>query len=209
MMRWIVMSSVLSFLLARPPCLPGQGRVNGYRADPYRPVEHTDPRLQRAQREQAVAAVGPVARDLVEMHGADGVLALFACSQPVAVRLAQFHQSGELAKLPRPRDLLRVIAQPRHGDDVALWAIDHAGELADTDSFDAYLINPLEYALGLKPLAEGAAQARARRLHQASAPTEFLSREMSSDAKLAIALGLGLLIILALVLWKRKQPRIS
>lgn len=50
-----------------------------------------DPRTRRAWREQAVAKVGPIARDFVETHGDAAVAALFSCSRPVAVKLAQFH----------------------------------------------------------------------------------------------------------------------
>ena len=127
-------------MAASPADLFGQFNPYGNRSNPYAPG--ADPRVRRAYREQAVAVVGPIARDFVETHGEEAVAAIFACSRPVAVKLAEFHASGELGKLPRPRDLLRVIAQPRHGDDVALWAIHHARELTDMDSFDAYLHQP-------------------------------------------------------------------
>ena len=170
MIRWITLGSVLCFLMAASPAdLFAQFNPYGNRSNPYGP--DADPRVRRAYREKAVATVGPNARDFVETQGDEAVAAIFACSRPVAVKLAEFHASGEMGKLPRPRDLLRVIAQPRHGDDVALWAIHHAGELTDTDSFDAYLISPLDYALGLKQLAAGAAEARARRLNQAAMTT--------------------------------------
>ena len=165
--------------------------------------------MRRAYREKAVAAVGPNARDFVETQGDEAVAAIFACSRPVAVKLAEFHASGEMAKLPRPRDLLRVIAQPRHGDDVALWAIHHAGELSDTDSFDAYLISPLEYALGLKRLAAGAAEVRARRLNQAATTAATWAVALSANEKLGIAVGVGFLVIVGLLLWRRKQVRRS
>jgi hypothetical protein len=199
MTRWLTVGA-LCFLVAPP--VHGQSHPYGGRNDPY--AAHPDPRVRRAHRERAVAAVGPVARDLVETHGDEAVAALFACPKPVAVRLAEWHAASELGKLPRPRDLLRVIAMPQHGGDVALWAMQHAGELTDVDSFDAYLFNPLEYALGLKPLAAGAAEARARRLSQAAAATPAAAPPWTHQ-QLALAGG-GLLLVVGLLVWLRKKP---
>jgi hypothetical protein len=171
-----------------------------------------DPRTRRAWREQAVASVGPNAREFVETHGDEAVAALFACSRPVAAKLAQFHASGDLGRLPRPRDLLLAIARPGCGDDVTVWAIDHAAELADRDSFDAYLFNPLEYAMGLKALAAGAAEMRARRLQQAAMPVQPEARpfasgweELAPETKLCITVGVILIGIAAIVMWKRRR----
>ncbi len=60
-----------------------------------------DARQQRTSRERAVAIVGPVGRDFVETYGQDAVAAIFACRQPVAQQLTEFHASGDLARLPR------------------------------------------------------------------------------------------------------------
>src|SRR5581483_7178490 len=158
MMRWMTLGGVLCFVMAAPPDnLFAQ--FNPYGNNRYNPyAASADPRLRRAWREQAVAEVGPVARDFVETMGDDAVAAIFSCSRPVAVMLAEFYASGGMGKLPRPHGLLLVIAQPRHGDDVVVFAIHHAAELADVDSFDAFLISPLDYAMGLKKLAAGAAE---------------------------------------------------
>jgi len=203
MIHWFTLVSVLCFLMAASPAdLFAQFNPYGNRFNPYGP--EADPRVRRAYREKAVAIVGANGRDFVETQGDEAVAAIFACSRPVAERLAEFHASGEMGKLPRPRDLLRVVAQPRHGDDVALWAIHHAGEIADTDSFDAYLLSPLDYALGLKQLETGAAESRARRLNQAAiaAPP---ATALSDDQKLAIGGGIGFLVIAVLLLRRRKQ----
>jgi hypothetical protein len=172
-----------------------------------------DPRGRRALREQAVANVGPIARDFVETQGDEAVAALFACSKPVAVKLAQFHASGGLGRLPRSRDLLLTIAHPGCGDDVALWAIGHAAELADRDSFDAFLMSPLEYAMGLKPLAAGAADMRVRRLQQAAMPTRPVPaaplangwEQMAPETKLCITGGVFLIGVAAITMWRRRQ----
>ncbi|HYV37935.1 MAG TPA: hypothetical protein VE988_19780 [Gemmataceae bacterium] len=200
MIRWITFGSVLCLLtVALPADLPAQFNPYGNRVTVYGP--DADPRVRRAYREKAVAIVGPKGRDFVEAYGDEAVAAIFACSRPVAVKLAEFHSSGEMSKLPRPAGLLLVIAQPRHGDDVALWAIHHAGELADPDSFDAYMLTPLDYALGLKALEQGAAESRARRLHLAAATPIPLT----NDQKLAIFGGVGVVLIVIVWLWRRKQ----
>jgi len=100
-----------------------------------------------------------------------------------------------------------VIAQPRHGDDVARFAIYHSRELSDVDSFNAYLISPLDYALGLKPLAAGAAEVRARRLNQAAMKTMPWTT-LSAEQKMAIVGGVGFVVIAGILLWRRRQSGI-
>jgi len=183
-------------LLLLPAAAPGQ-------FNPYAPPVQVDndPRTRRALRERAVAYAGPSSREFVETQGDAAVAALFACSQPAAGKLVEFHNSGGLAKLPKPGDLLRVIAQPGNGDDVLLYAIQHANELSDVDCFDAYLLNPLEYAYALRPLGEGAAEARARRL---SAHAATIPWRVTLDGR-AIALGGGILAIVLFLWWRRRR----
>ncbi len=147
-------SLLFILLAAQPSALFGQSARPGPAARPTAPpvTRYPDPREQRAAREQAVATVGATGRDFVETYGEDAVAAISACSQPVALRLVEFHAAGVLGKLPRPRGLLRLIGEPQHGDEVASWAMAHAGELMDLDYFDAYLIDPLPYALALQKL---------------------------------------------------------
>jgi hypothetical protein len=202
MIRFVTSVSVLWFFMAASPAeLFAQFNPYGNRSNPYAPG--ADPRVRRAYRERAVATVGPEAREFVETQGDEAVAAIFACSKPAAVKLAEFYASGEMGKFPRPRDWLRVIAQPGYGDDVALWAIAHAGELTDTDSFDAYLLSPMEYALGLKQLAAGAADARARRLSQAAMTTT--AGAMTPEAQMGGLVVLGFLVIIGFLLWRRKK----
>lgn len=213
MIRQVTLGCVLCVLVAGPPArLFAQFNPYGNGINPYAPAADSgaDPRVRRAYRERAVSRVGPSARDFVETQGDEAVAAIFACSRPVAVKLVEFYSSGELGKLSRPRDLLGVIAQPRHGDEVAIYAIHHAGELADRDSFDAYLLDPLEYALGLKQLAAGAAEARARRLNLAAMTNRgaSLSLSLSRDEKLMILAGVGLVAIAGLLLWRRRRSQV-
>jgi hypothetical protein len=216
MVRLLTVGCLLCLLLAALPTgLFAQVNPYGNRNTPY--ASGADPRLRRAYREKAVAEVGPIARDFVETWGDEAVIALFACSRPVAVMLAEFHASGGMAKFPRPRDLLCVIAQPGHGDDVAVWAMYHAGELADVDSYNAFLISPLDYALGLKKLSAGAAEVRAYRGNQAapaatpwataatpSATAATPPEALSGEDRRAIA-GAGLLVLVGLVAWWRRR----
>jgi hypothetical protein len=77
----------------------------------------------------------------------------------------------------------------------------------------------LEYALGLKPLEAGAAEARARRLNQIAmktipmpVPAPLTATErwaaLPPDEKLGIGGGAALLVIVGLVLWRRKKSSI-
>lgn len=151
---------------------------------------------------------GRCGRDFVEAHGEEAVAAVSRCSKDVAVKLAEFHAGGGLDKLPRPDDLPRAIARPGNGDDVCLWAIKHHEELEDADGFEAYVEDPLEYALGLKKLAAGAAEARARRQAALAAPPAAappappLPRVTEQEA---ILVGAGILVLIALVIWRRRQ----
>jgi hypothetical protein len=200
MNRGLALNCALCFLLtASPSGLFAQFNPNANRFNPF---AQPDPRVRRAYREKAVAVVGQRARDFVETHGDEAVVAIFGCSKAVASKLVDFHESGELATLPRPRDLLRTIGQPGHGNDVARWAMHHAEELADADNFDAFLMTPLDYSLGLKDLATGAAELRSRRLHLAAMTTP-----LPVDERLVIAGGAGVVVIILILLWRRRQSR--
>jgi hypothetical protein len=206
MIRSVACGVFLCFLAAAlPPGLFAQANPDGPNPPAPSGVSGLHPRVRRALREKVVAAVGPVARDFVEGDwGDDAVAALLACSRPVAVKLAEFNASGELDRLPRPRDLLRVIARRGNGDVVALYAIQHATELADADAFDAYLQNPLEYALALKPLAAGAEEAQSRREKGPAVVTPTPAASQGNDWQ-AVAAVAGGVILLALVVWRFRQ----
>ncbi len=187
--------------------------------DPYRPANaQPDPRVRRALRERAVAYAGSNSREFVEKYGDDAVAAIFACTQAGAMKLVEFNRSGDLAKLPRPSDLLKLIAIPGNGDDVLLWAINHAKELGDVDNFDAFLLTPLEYAYALKTLDQGAAECRARRLAAQAAVTPAQPQQSQPqqqpqsgisqiplDNRTLAWVGGGLLIVVLIVWWKKRQ----
>ena len=165
-----------------------------------------DPRELRAARERAVAVVGATGRDFVETYGEDAVAAIGACSQSVALQLVEFHIAGGLCKLPRPHDLVRAIGKPKHGDEVASWAMAHAGELAAADYFDAYLLEPLSYALALKKLEDGAAAVRERRravLAYQARRAEW--HETVSHRGRLFCLGVGVTAVGLLVVWRYRQ----
>lgn len=179
--------------------------------DPYRPANaQPDPRVRRALRERAVAYAGEGSRPFIEQYGDDAVAACAACTQAGAQKLVEFSRSGDLGKLPRPNDLLKVIALPGNGDDVLLWAINHAKELGDVDNFDAFLFSPLEYAYALKQLDQGAAEMRARRLSLQAAATpapqpQWGLSQIPLDNRTLAWVGGGLVVTLLIVWWKRRQ----
>jgi hypothetical protein len=164
-----------------------------------------DARARRAARERAVAYAGASSRHFVETYGEPAVWAIFGCSQGAAGELVEFSNSGGLAKLPRPAALLQVIAQRGHGDDVLRYAIDHATELTDGDHFNAYLQSPLEYACALRDLAQGAAEARARRLAGEAAAARW---QVRLDGR-TLALGGSILALGALLLWWKYHRRLT
>jgi|SRR5579884_1563275 len=168
------------FLLLLP--LPAHGQGNPYQ--------------RRAIREQAVAYAGPQARAFVETDDVAS-LALLAVSPSGAQKLVEFHSSGGLGKLPRPPDLLRCIAA--YGDDMLLFIIRHAKELEEPNVCDAFLLSPAEYALGLKPLEQGAAEVKAAKLSYYAAAQ---NRGWNSKH---LALFAGIAAIAGLVIWRRRR----
>jgi hypothetical protein len=212
MKRYVIFCNALCLLLAIPSAGLAQfsPKTN---SDAFE--SSSDPRARRANREKAVSMVGPSARDFVETYGDEAVAVIFGCSKAVGVKLVEFHASGELAKLPRPRDLLRVIADKRHRDDVALWAIAHAGELIDPDCFDAYLYSPLEYAMGLKQIQTGAASFRANRLNPSPATTTETTptklavtlSSLTDDDRVGITACACLVILAIIAIWRKRQSQ--
>ncbi len=211
MSRLTVCAGVLCIVAAAPARLPGQSNPGAGRVGLNAPYDQwrADPRARRARREQAVAKAGLIARDFVETEGDEAVAAIFACSKPVAKQLAEFYATGGLGRLPRPGDLLCAIALPGNGDDVALWAIRHADLLEDTDCFKAYVESPLEYTCGLKQLAAGAAEARARRLNGlAGGPPQATAAPQITQQEL-ILVSCGCLVLVALWIWRRRQRQMG
>lgn len=157
-----------------------------------------NPYQRRALREQAVAYAGTQARAFVET-GDEAALALLACSPSGAAKLVEFHSSGALDRTPRPADLLRCIAMC--GDDVLLFAIQHAKELEEPDAFSAFIHAPLDYALGLKQLEQGAAEVKGAKLSYYAAAQ---NRQWSSKHIVLLA---GIAAIAGLVIWRRRRNR--
>jgi hypothetical protein len=208
-MRATTLASALCILFVGLPNLVAQSGAPAYRTGSNMPSAYcnVDARTRRALRERAVDAVGPEAREFVESCD-EAAFALLTCSRPVAVKLAEFYAAGQLNKLPRPRDLLAVIANPRHGDAVALWAMQHAGELTDPDCCDAYLAYPLEYALGLRRLADDAARLRALRQQGNAWGAGRGGLTLSAyDREMLVYCGVGLGIIGVLAWWRRRQQQ--
>ncbi len=207
--RCIWMSLLFVFVLLQPSSLFGHGSrqrpQSAPTAQPTKPLP--GPRELRAERERAVAFIGASGREFVERYGEDAVAAIFACSKAVALRLVEFHISGGLHKLPEPRSLLRVIAQPKHGDEVASWAIGNAKELIDIDRFDAYLADPLVYALALKKLEDGVAEVRKRR-QQAQNYYKALANAQATRSAYSwrmFTLGVGVTVVVLLIVRRLRE----
>jgi hypothetical protein len=163
-MRLFTIFLLVMLLLAPGPPVFGQYQMN-----------KDDPRMQRMRRETTVLYCGDVARKIVEDFGDPACYALMSCSQRTGRRLSEFHNSGEFERqIPRAKDLLTVIGQPGAGEAVAVFALDHAAELSDADTCDAYLLSPLQYTCAIKRLEVGAAEMRARRLQMEAARTPFV-----------------------------------
>ena len=212
------MKSVLVVLVLLPTFV--QAQYNPYQLNPYnpygpnpyfpsQPAPYSPPPVQppptarekRAERDKAAKYAGDDenARSFIESCD-EASEAAFGCSQPVATKLAAFHCSGALAKLPRPRDLLSAIGKQGMGDDVAVWVMQHGKDLEDADSFDAFMDAPLDYALGLKRLSDGAAEVKANRAAQFALP--FGIKDWKPVAGIA-----GAVAIVCLGIWRIRARR--
>ena len=206
MRLFLFMALCLSALLPDPVC--GQG-FNPPGFNPYQQQVQNDARGRRARREQAFFRAGgtPEARAAVEKYGEDFVAAVSVCSPDVAAKLADFAVSPVgLARLPRPGEFLRMLGLAQHGDDVAVWAIQHVEELSDVDQFGAFMLAPLDYALGLQSLSAGAAQYRANRLATPpppAAPLTLSDLRLPSDWR-PIAVCGAAVVLAAWYLWRRR-----
>ncbi len=157
---------------------------------------------RRATRERAVAWSGVHCRRFIEEIGDSAALACLACSPWNANRLAQFHYSGQLGRLPDPDRILLAIAH--NGDSVAWFVIHHAQELEEPDECSAFLLNPAEYALSLKTLEQGATEVRASKMAQYATAQ---NRQQWNPK--TIALFLGLSVVAGLIAWRRKRNQQS
>lgn len=164
-------------------------------------------RVRRYWRDQAVLRAGGTlqARQFVETHGEVAAVALLSCSPPVARKLVAFSQEDPLARLGLPRDLLLAIGKPGNGDDVCLYVVNHAGELRDPDARVAFLSSPLEFALYLRPLSEGADAVRTARLSSEAGAMAWFGRISGNARVFAIAVGI---VLLALLIRWRRVPRV-
>jgi hypothetical protein len=191
MRNWMLFSGVLVALM--PSAVAAQSRP----ADCFDPA---DPRALRAMREKAVASVGPIARNFVEAWGESAVAAIFACTKPTATKLAQFHAEGKLSRLPRPDLLLGVIGRPKHGDAVALFAMQHYEELIDETRYRVFLNDALTFSLELRSLDAGvakySAEVRDAQRRQEEGQQEDIVNQM---------IVVGVIVVLALTAWGYRE----
>ena len=161
-----------------------------------------DPRTRRANREKAVAIVGSKGATSWKLR----VTRRSPPSSPARSRWrkswSRFGISGGWPNFPG-RENCFASSPSRATARRCLWAIDHADELGDADSFYAYLLGP-DYALGLKQLAAGAAEPHARRSHQ----TEVTATRPPGQG-LTMLVGVGLLSFVGIVLWRHRQSSMA
>jgi hypothetical protein len=191
MRDWMRLSFV--FVVLMPSAVAAQSR-------PADRLDLADPRAKRAMREKAVASVGPIARNFVETYGESAVTAIFACTRPTATKLAQFHADGKLSRFPRPDLLLGIIGRPKHGDAVALFAMQHCDELADDTRFRLFLSDSLTYSLSLKSLDSGVAEYSAR-------VTQYRRQQEAADKDRLMdqLIGVGVIGIIVLLAWRYRN----
>jgi hypothetical protein len=201
----LCMIALLLIALPRPPTAVGQQH-----RFPMPRTLAKSPRERRAIRDKAVERAGPESRNFVEAYGEDAVAAIYACTSLGIQKLIEFHASGGMGNLPRPRDLLRAVAQYRHGDDVILWAAANQTELVDPERFDAFINEPLEFALGLKTLAEGVEELRAARRTPQPSQRPMIelakppARNPTNPRDIAVIVGVTAVVGLA-IWWRRKR----
>jgi len=190
---WLIILLVIFFIL-RPAVATAQyGLYRQWQNSPNRP------RAQREFRERAVAFAGPESRAFVESCD-EAACAIYFCTQIGAWRLVEFHNSGELVRLPRARDALRAIAQPGGGDDVVFFIVAHTEELKDTDCFDAFVSDPLTYSYGLKRLDAGAEEMHTRRQQSPLG----LPLCIDGDGR-GVSRAVGALGLFGLVVWRLRR----
>jgi hypothetical protein len=170
--------------------------------NPYVAKQNSDARWLRAQRESAVSRAGKRSRDFVEAYGEDAVGAIMACSPATGGKLAKFYESGNPDKLPQRRLLLRAIAQPGAGDEVALHAItkEVAHQLSDLDNELAYCADPLSFVLSLRQISDGGSEMRMRRL-SAQSGNHAWQLTLGQNELMWIGGGAGVVLLL----WWRKR----
>lgn len=147
MRGWPLAFTTSLLLLSPGPPARGQYLPSGLGA-----VLFENPSQRAALQQRALVLLGPGARAFLATQGDEGLLALWGCSRPSAIRLLQFHACGGLDRLPRPRAFLYVVGTLGQGDVLVEWALAHYRELTDEEQFDAFMSSPLEYAWGVRRL---------------------------------------------------------
>ncbi len=121
-----------------------------------------DARMRRAMRDRAVARAGQNSREFVETYGEVAAAAILRCSPNVGRMLTKAYEDGNIAMLADAPRVLQLIAHPQAGDDVAMFILNHIGELCDPVGMNAFMSSPLEYAMRLKKLEDDVAENRKR-----------------------------------------------
>jgi hypothetical protein len=165
----------------------------------------------RSTRDSAVAHCGSnaAARNFVESEefGNEAAKALLNCSPEAGSQFAVFFDSGGLAKLARPKELLVLISEQSNADEIVKWIVEHQSELTDQDAADAFIAEPHTFLLSLRKLSTVAQERKAKRLENAGQPDahwslgSFTESYRQPIARCAVFAGL---VLLVRWFWKRR-----
>ncbi len=189
-MRYLIVMLLAAGLVHGQPVVPNTPGMQS----PY------DAKAKRAAREAVVKKLGPSSRDFIEAHGEPAVAACNACSPAGGTKLASFHASGDLDRLPAPAQLLAVIGNFRGGDDVVHFAVAHVDELQDRERFNVFLADPMTFSLSLKSLDRGVAESRLQ-AEQFRQQTE----RQAHDHLIGQYVGGGIALLVLLGIWQYRR----
>jgi hypothetical protein len=188
----------------QPPHPPPKGRAGAPGVSP-RVAEEIDREVNRRllprrkeRRDEALSRVGPHALGFTQEYGEAGVNALLNCDPDTGRRLVELHDSGELAKVPRPHLLVAVVA--RYGEGVGAFVAERHADLADPAACELFCREPEEYVHAMKDLKRQAQLRAAKAAPPPEAPPWW--KDWRNFAYAAVGVGAAGLLLKAL---RRRQ----
>jgi hypothetical protein len=154
---------------------------------------------RREARDQVLRSVGPEALAFTKKFGDLGIAALQQCSPETGKRLIALFNNGQYARLTNQQGALETIRQ--NGEPAAAWLCNNIGKLSDPEALQCFNKSALDYAFDLKDIERDAEELRASRKLMPS----WLKTETGEWNMTAIGMGGAALVLLAAVLWKRRQ----
>jgi hypothetical protein len=164
------------------------------------PYPQNSAEARKAARDQVLRSVGPEALAFTKRYGDLGIAALQQCSPETGKRLVALFNSGDLARLRNQQAALAAIQ--RNGNPAGAWLCDNIGRLSDPEALELWCKMPLEYVYDLKDIDRDAEDLRASRKLMPS----WLKTDAGDWNMTAIGIGALVLLLVAAVFWKRRQP---